>query len=871
MSFSRFYLTDLQVHSFKDKNQKYGNYQGKDEQFAEDLVQAHLDRGVEVFALTDHLSTEMWPVVYEAGQRLGATVFPGFEASVHHCHLLFIWDCNADGHRRATQFMGRLFDVDEDLLDESGGYRTVKKEVREVLADAAKAGALVIAPHSTKQDMGFFASKVVVDPRDIIRSGGIHGFDVHPRPVVNAVRSPDHFFGKDVVPPWLMTTDTRDFAEVGDRAVYMKLGQPPTLESIKQALLAPGTRIRFQGSHREKWGHLPHFQFSESCSPAWPRIERVRIDGGLHDQLDVRFGPGLNALIGGKGTGKSALVEILRYALDAPTPDPKQHKPLIDNRKRNLPNNAVARVDVVDGDGEEWLVERAGNEQTTPTLRRRDGEDTGVQVPQRMQVRVFGQNELRDLGEPTALLDFLAEQAGDAHAELLAEERDLLGKLRTNASVLSGAEAEIESLKADAHELAGLRLRVEAAESRGATELIERMKVLATLDEGVNEALEWPTDVADVAGRLDAMLPPPTVPTGEGVPAGLSGALSVLAQAAAEAHRTLAEALAAANEGLTEAESAWLGVYDAAKKKVEEELAQAGFDDADALVRAQERVSALARKVDGLPDKTQSLRDAEDERQTMVRRLWELRRARSRLIETAVRTLNGRVGPRFRIDIAQMADRSLVVEAASAHAGSTQRRTLERAAEKAGSAETFAAAVRAGGEELERLELTEAAAATLAAAGAVAARDIEVADTPDLCSLQMQVDSAGGGWRSVLDVSPGERATATLALALAGGTAPLIIDQPEDDLDNRYIYDEVVRLVTEVCEGRQVIVATHNANIPVLGDAECVLAFQATHDRAEVLACGGLEDPSVAEVARHVLEGGEQAFRERHRRYTRGA
>jgi ABC-type taurine transport system ATPase subunit len=211
------------------------------------------------------------------------------------------------------------------------------------------------------------------------------------------------------------------------------------------------------------------------------------------------------------------------------------------------------------------------------------------------------------------------------------------------------------------------------------------------------------------------------------------------------------------------------------------------------------------------------------------------------------------------------------VEAAYSHAGSTQRRTLDRAAESARNPVNFAAAVRDGAAALETLGLTENGAAVLAAAGATAARDIEVADTPDVCSLMMRVDSAGGEWRSVLDVSPGERATAALALALAGGNAPLVIDQPEDDLDNRYIYDEVVRLVTEVCEGRQVIVATHNANIPVLGDAECVLAFQATHDRAEVLACGGLEDRSVTEVARHVLEGGEQAFRERHRRYTRGS
>lgn len=871
MSFSRFYLTDLQVHSWRDKNQGYGNYDGRDEDFARDLVAAHRDRGVGVFALTDHLSTEMWPLVHEAGREQGVWVFPGFEASIHHCHLLFIWEPDENGHRLATQFMERLFELTDDLEDESGGYRTVKKEVRQVLPDAAKAGALVIAPHSTKQDMGFFASKVVVDPKDVIRTGGIHGFDVHPRPVVNAMTTPHQFFGDGVVPPWLMTTDTRTFDEVGERAVFMKLGQPPTLEGIKQALLAPATRIRFQESHRDKWGRVPHLRFAESCEPTWPRIDGVRIDGGLHDTLDVRFGPGLNALIGGKGTGKSALVEILRYTLDAPTPEEKDHKPLLDNRRRNLPANAVASVDIVDGDGQQWTVDRAGDDQATPTLRRSDGSDTGVAVSQRMPVRVFGQNELRDLGEPAALLAFLAEQAGQGFDDLAAEERELLGRLAGNASALSGIESEVETLESDSKDLDALNLKVESAENRGATALIERMKSLGDVDDSVKDVLAWPDDVADAVEALSDLLALPAVPTGDGVPAELDSAVSTLAAALGQAHSGLASALDDAASRLADAEEAWQTFYANVRRDVETQLSEAGFEDADDLLNAQERVATLSRRVRYLPDKEKAREEAETERQKMVKRLWEVRREKSRLIERTVRSLNERVGGRFRIDIAQLADKTLLVDAASAHAGSTQRRTLDRAAEAALNPVNFATAVRDGAAALDRLGLTENGSAVLAAAGATAARDIEVADTPDVCALMMQVEPAGGEWRSVLDVSPGERATATLALALAGGAAPLVIDQPEDDLDNRYIYDEVVRLVTEVCEGRQVIVATHNANIPVLGDAECVLAFQATRDRAEVLACGGLEDPRVAEVARHVLEGGEQAFRERHRRYTRGA
>jgi ABC-type enterochelin transport system ATPase subunit len=119
----------------------------------------------------------------------------------------------------------------------------------------------------------------------------------------------------------------------------------------------------------------------------------------------------------------------------------------------------------------------------------------------------------------------------------------------------------------------------------------------------------------------------------------------------------------------------------------------------------------------------------------------------------------------------------------------------------------------------------------------------------------------------VEEVSPGQRATALLALVLAGGTEPLIIDQPEDDLDNRYIYDEVVKVLARVCERRQVIVATHNANIPILGDAELIVALDAGANQSEVIGCGGLEVPSVAAQACQILEGGDAAFQARRRRY----
>ena len=174
-----------------------------------------------------------------------------------------------------------------------------------------------------------------------------------------------------------------------------------------------------------------------------------------------------------------------------------------------------------------------------------------------------------------------------------------------------------------------------------------------------------------------------------------------------------------------------------------------------------------------------------------------------------------------------------------------------------------------GLEHLNRLAVVQPPRRKVAQLSSSVARACEECEIPDQVIVEIDLGRQGAdNWSPVQSVSPGQRATALLAVALASGTHPLIIDQPEDDLDNRYIYDEVVKVLRTVCKERQVIVATHNANVAVLGDAELVLALDADVGQSRVLAVGGLEIPIVAESSRIILEGGDEAFRARQRRYS---
>lgn len=124
----------------------------------------------------------------------------------------------------------------------------------------------------------------------------------------------------------------------------------------------------------------------------------------------------------------------------------------------------------------------------------------------------------------------------------------------------------------------------------------------------------------------------------------------------------------------------------------------------------------------------------------------------------------------------------------------------------------------------------------------------------------------GESFKPVEQGSPGQKTAALLAFILSYGNEPLILDQPEDDLDNHLIYDLIVTQLREIKQKRQVLVVTHNANIVVNGDAENVIALDIRSCQTRIVAQGGLQEPSIRDEICRVMEGGKEAFTQRYKR-----
>jgi ABC-type cobalamin/Fe3+-siderophores transport system ATPase subunit len=128
-------------------------------------------------------------------------------------------------------------------------------------------------------------------------------------------------------------------------------------------------------------------------------------------------------------------------------------------------------------------------------------------------------------------------------------------------------------------------------------------------------------------------------------------------------------------------------------------------------------------------------------------------------------------------------------------------------------------------------------------------------------------------WQTLEGLSTGQKATAVLLLLLLESEAPLVVDQPEDDLDNRFIADGVVPTMKDEKRKRQFVFSTHNANIPVLGDAELIIGLSTglfdgnVQMRVNKDHMGSIDLQPVREMVEEILEGGKTAFEMRRQKY----
>jgi hypothetical protein len=236
------------------------------------------------------------------------------------------------------------------------------------------------------------------------------------------------------------------------------------------------------------------------------------------------------------------------------------------------------------------------------------------------------------------------------------------------------------------------------------------------------------------------------------------------------------------------------------------------------------------------------LRPKDAERNTRLLRLTELNNQRRdllvrwesakaadfRSLQQAARRVSRQLEGRVRVNVRRSRQLGHLETALRKHAPGNINQALERLrAHEDLSLMDFSQAIRDGASKLvAEYGFSQSAAEKIAQGGPTLALEVEACDLPAEAALELNVGPHQTQiWKNLDELSVGQKATAVLLLLLLESTAPLIIDQPEDDLDNRFIAESIVPAMRQEKRKRQFVFSTHNANIPVLGDSEQIVGL----------------------------------------------
>jgi len=619
-------------------------------------------------------------------------------------------------------------------------------------------------------------------------------------------------------------------------------------------------------------------------------MKSLSVAGGFLDGLEINLAEGLNCLIGHRGTGKTTVLEFVRYALDEFQSGEAGQlcRRRVENLvKRNLGDGRI-RLAIETKDGLEYVVDRTASGE--PMVLTADGQPTDITINSGgiFSADIFSQNEVENIADSPesqlALIDtFVAEEIGtletaiaDVHARLQANAKAIvpaqttLAKLGDELGTLKSVEDQIEKLSnvggenADEMNLAQSHKALRDREARTVREA----------DKLINEYVEW---VSDADGRftagVDGLFADEVLegPNGEV----LQGVQRRMRRAGTELDELFRQAVALltrAQSDVAEQVQRLQGEHDKQELAFRNLLTRYKEAQGQATERAEwerKRNDLLNKKRQHM-DLQAKLKRLQDQRRELIDRLTDLRDKRFQLRRAVAERITEAVSSPVRVRIAQDENRdryvSLLAEALR-HAALQHKQVARKIAGLVAPSELVDFVRREDAKGLQKqaaLNDSQAEKVIRALADLETLLGIETVDLVDLPRIELH---DGDDWKDSLSLSTGQKCTTILPILLLESENPLLVDQPEDNLDNRFIYDTVVESLRRVKTSRQLVLITHNPNIPVLGDAAGVFVLTSDGARAGLLNHGDV-DTCRSEII-NLLEGGEEAFAQRRERYTR--
>ena len=858
----------------------------------EQIVEKAIAKGLDAIAITDHNSGAWIDRVKTAASKKGLVIFPGVEISCRDgtsgIHLIALFDVD----KTSTHVEGLLEKLDITSEKQGKTESLVSKQlaitqVIDIIQSELRQGIAIPAHVSSSKG-------ILQDIRGNPRK------DVVQHPGLIAVESPD-FQNEEKKKKKKRTVDLLDGNDpyyqvklavyqasdnpsgtdkcghgldgIGSRCAYFKM-EKINLESLRQCFLDPDVRIRQDFE-------FEHFEY--------PRIASLSIRKGFFEGETAKFNDGLNSILGGKGTGKSLLVELLRFGLNQP---PEHNEIRMDHEnklKHRLGEFGVVEVEFVDE------IRRVFKPIRTFDPSSIGYEEIGYDPSQVLQVLFLSQNEIIRIAEDETLqlrfIDrFFPSNLFEEKIQVLeATLHNLDTRIADGLRAVDEVAELRESIATIQIEISRLDAKLDAPIFRQYADADEKCQVIRGHYDHLKDIQQSTVDYREQVDSL-VVTDVPLAYADDAVLTANKARLDEAKEYVDKQIKGIVNKLAEV-ESLLTADKAELG--QSFKQIRAEHLEYIGGEGGDhaKLTSEREQLSQRKNRLDSRLETQLQVADSvakvPKERELKLNELDEVYNDWHNERMERCKHFEASSEGKLRLNILGLSDkqdfRSRLLELKR---GSNIR---DKDIEKIASADQPRSFVQSlldylAGRTTTSLEETApleeiARKADLPLervaklAGFLLSRD----DLEQLLELQykahpkdrpeIRFDIGTDKYELLKFISVGQKCTALLIMALSDGQMPVVIDQPEDSLDIRSIWEDICSKVRVNKTQRQFIFTTHNSSVAVASDSDNYIILEADSNHGRIVHKGSMDHSPVSDEVLRYMEGGMDAYRKKFTKY----
>ncbi|MGL4448576.1 MAG: TrlF family AAA-like ATPase [Shewanella sp.] len=873
---ARFFKCALQVNPAG-----YIQYRGKQQSLSESdynqqLLNAALEAGIEIIGLADHGSINGYEEIRDLFQPHNIVVLPGFEiASSEKIHFVCLFSETATADLIKMHLGALGVDINQPAAP-------VTKSAIDIINYINEKNGFIYAAHCTNDDgvlkrrmdhvwqhKGLLAAQI---PGSIEDLNGVES-DFYRKTFLN--KEANYKREREMVALNAADVEAPEKIKEAGASCLIKMTKP-CFDSFKQAFLDAGSRVRLNADKPENYASA---------------IERIRFIGGYLDGVDIELSDHLNAVIGGRGTGKSTLLECIRYAfaLEPKTPNAlKQHKSVIDSNlgKERGWVEITLRSAVLQG--RKFTVSRKYGNQ--PAVVDEQGNVSPYHPTELLPgLELYGQNEIYEMTRAEQSRNQLIERFLEGeHEHFDADIAKVLARLKENRGSIKRALEQRDDIAAEVERLPKL---LDQAKQYQALGIEEKLKIIPKLakEKQLNARVdEEVTRVKDVIGALNDSLPD-TVFLSDSALDGLPhadlfrqqrvalGALKTGAQQVlVQLEQLVSNAdtqLAPLKQMLLERQQAEELNLEKAFKDIPASQGKTGRQIGAEYQTLLKQIEQIRPQQTTLQHRQAQIDELYNQRKGLLRELDQHTSARAASILRSVKRLTRKLEQKVRLSLQPEGNRQALVDFLSeCHLEGVGAKRLAWVLDGNFSPSHLVATIRQGEAALAaNFDITGTVITALTRLPEIKRLELEELQLPDTMQIELNVTHGerDAVFRPIEELSTGQQCTAVLHLLLLDNQDPLILDQPEDNLDNAFIAERIVAELRRAKLSRQFLFATHNANIPVFGDAEWIGVLSVDDTKGIILPDqqGAIDLPEVKELAADILEGGKSAFNQRREKY----